>query len=167
MMESSGTLGRHRPRGSSSERRKGLLVAIANGPNLNILGWREPEIYGTEEWDLVKQKLIALGRESGALLEFFQSNDEGDLVDYVQGLRGRADALVINPGALTHYGYSLRDALSALEIPIVEVHVTNIYAREPWRARSLISPVVKAVVSGFGTSGYLLALKGVLDILRA
>ncbi|MEJ5185518.1 MAG: type II 3-dehydroquinate dehydratase [Candidatus Geothermincolales bacterium] len=143
-----------------------MLVSIANGPNLNILGWREPDIYGNESWDSVKERLVGMGEELGARLEFFQSNDEGNLVDYVQGLRGRADALIINPGALTHYGYSLRDAISALDIPVVEVHISNIYAREPWRSRSLVSPVVKAVISGFGTRGYLLALRGILEMLR-
>lgn len=143
-----------------------MLISVVNGPNLNILGWREPEIYGTRIWESIREELRDLARQRGVDLEFFQSNDEGDLVGYVHSLRGRADALIINPGALTHYGYSLRDAIAALEIPVVELHITNIYKREHWRARSLISSVVTAVMSGFGPSTYCIALMGILEILR-
>lgn len=135
------------------------LVAVVNGPNLNLLGVREPEIYGTTAWEEVRGRLRRKADELGVEIEFFQSNHEGAIVDYLQGLRGRAQGLVINPGALTHYGYSLRDALAALDMPVVEVHVSNIYAREEWRARSVISPVVRGVVTGLGAEGYVAALE--------
>jgi 3-dehydroquinate dehydratase-2 len=134
------------------------LIAVVNGPNLNLLGQREPEVYGRKTWAEVREELEREASEMGVELEFFQSNHEGAIVDYIHGLRGRAMGVIINPGALTHYGYSLRDALAALEIPVVEVHITNIFGREEWRSRSVVSPVVRGVVSGLGTEGYLLAL---------
>ncbi|MBC7252558.1 MAG: type II 3-dehydroquinate dehydratase [Actinobacteria bacterium] len=133
-------------------------IAVVNGPNLNLLGQREPGVYGRKTWAEVREELEREASKMGIELEFFQSNHEGAIVDYLQGLRGRAVGVIINPGALTHYGYSLRDALAALEIPAVEVHITNIYAREEWRAVSVVSPVVRGIISGLGTEGYLLAL---------
>lgn len=143
------------------------LIAVVNGPNLNLLGSREPEIYGSTSWEEVRAGLNELAAEKGAELEFFQSNHEGALVDYLQGLRGRADGLVINPGALTHYGYSLRDALAEVDFPVIEVHISNIFAREEWRRTSVISPVVQAVISGLGTEGYLLALQAMAGLRYA
>lgn len=141
-----------------------LMIAVVNGPNLNLLGSREPEIYGSTSWEEVKAGLNELAAEKDAELEFFQSNHEGALVDYLQGLRGRADGLIINPGALTHYGYSLRDALAEVDFPVIEVHISNIFAREEWRRTSVISPVVQAVISGLGTEGYLLALQAMVGL---
>ncbi|MDI7253389.1 MAG: type II 3-dehydroquinate dehydratase, partial [Actinomycetota bacterium] len=135
------------------------LIAVVNGPNLNLLGERDPEIYGTIGWEEVRDALRERAAEMGVELEFFQSNHEGAIIDYLQGLRGRAAGLVINPGALTHYGYSLRDALADLDIPAIEVHLSNIFAREEWRARSVVSPVVRGVISGLGTEGYLSAVR--------
>lgn len=134
------------------------LIAVVNGPNLNLLGERDPETYGTTGWEEVRETLREKAAEIGVELEFFQSNHEGAIIDYLQGLRGRASGLVINPGALTHYGYSLRDALADLDVPVVEVHISNIFAREEWRRRSVISPVVRGVISGLGVEGYDLAL---------
>jgi 3-dehydroquinate dehydratase-2 len=142
------------------------LIALVNGPNLNLLGKREPSLYGEVTWDEVRAECEKRASEEGMGLEFFQSNHEGAIVDFLQGLIGRAEGLVINPGALTHYGYSLRDALACLEIPVIEVHVTNIYGREEWRARSVVSPVVKGVITGLGARGYILALEALLDIIR-
>jgi len=141
------------------------LVAVVNGPNLNLLGERDPRIYGTAAWEEVRERLERLADELGIEVEFFQSNHEGALVDYLQALRGRASGVVINPGALTHYGYSLRDALVDLGLPCVEVHVSNIFAREEWRSRSVISPVVRGVVSGLGAHGYELALRALAGLL--
>jgi 3-dehydroquinate dehydratase-2 len=142
------------------------MIAVVNGPNLNLLGSREPGIYGSRTWEEVKEELEGRAKELGLELEFFQSNHEGAIIDYLQGLRGRADGVVINPGALTHYGYSLRDALADMDIPKVEVHISNIYAREEWRKTSVVSPVVQGVISGLGTGGYLLALQAVALLLR-
>ncbi|WP_287155209.1 type II 3-dehydroquinate dehydratase [Candidatus Solincola tengchongensis] len=135
------------------------LIAVVNGPNLNLLGERDQDMYGKASWEEVREELREKAAELDVELEFYQSNHEGAIVDYLQGLRGRAAGLVINPGALTHYGYSLRDALADLGVPVVEVHISNIFAREEWRSRSVISPVAKGVISGLGTRGYQLALQ--------
>ena len=140
------------------------LIAVVNGPNLNLLGTREPEIYGDISWDQVRERMNDRAHEKGIELEFFQSNHEGAIVDYLQGIAGRADGLIINPGALTHYSYSLHDVLAAMEVPAIEVHVSNIYSREEWRSRSVISPVVKGVISGLGVRGYELALEGLMPL---
>lgn len=143
------------------------MVVIVNGPNLNLLGTREPDIYGRVSWDEVKEKLNQVAADNGHELEFFQSNHEGAIVDFLQDIASRADGLIINPGAFTHYSYALHDALAALEIPVIELHVSNIYAREEWRARSVISPVVKGVISGFGVGGYELALQAMMNSITA
>ncbi|RJP30401.1 MAG: type II 3-dehydroquinate dehydratase [Actinobacteria bacterium] len=135
------------------------LITVVNGPNLNMLGEREPDVYGRLTWEEIKKDLEEKASGIGCELEFFQSNHEGAIIDYLQGIGGRASGLIVNPGALTHYGYSLRDALAALDLPAVEVHLTNIYAREDWRAYSVISPVVKGVISGCGPLAYGLALE--------
>jgi len=139
------------------------LIAVVNGPNLNLLGEREPDVYGRTSWEKIREDLagIAKGREIG--LEFFQSNHEGAIIDYLHTLRGRARGLIINPGALTHYSYSLRDALSALEIPKVEVHITNILGREGWRSHSVTAAAVRGVVAGLGADSYRLALSHLID----
>ncbi len=135
-----------------------LLLAVVNGPNLNLLGSREPDIYGTSTWEQVREGLLELAHERGVELEFFQSNHEGAIIDYLQGLRGRAGGLVLNPGALSHYSYALRDALASLDLPVVEVHVSNIYAREEWRSRSVTAPAARGMIAGLGTEGYRLAV---------
>lgn len=135
------------------------LIAVVNGPNLNLLGERDPAIYGEKSWAEVRKELESRASELGVELEFFQSNHEGAIIDYLQALRGRASGLIINPGALTHYGYSLRDALVDLHIPVIEVHISNIFAREEWRSRSVVSPVVSGVICGMGLDVYSLALE--------
>ncbi|MDY6796795.1 MAG: type II 3-dehydroquinate dehydratase [Actinomycetota bacterium] len=134
------------------------LIAVVNGPNLNLLGSREPGIYGGVAWRDMRAGLEDRARDLGLELEFFQSNHEGAIIDYIQDLAGRTRGMIINPGALTHYSYSLRDAIASVELTAVEVHITNIYAREEWRAISVISPVVEGVISGLGTDVYDLAL---------
>ena len=143
------------------------MIAVVNGPNLNLLGSREPSVYGDISWDEERKALSRMAGERGIELEFFQSNHEGAIVDFLQGLAGRADGLVINPGALTHYSYSVRDALASLDVPAIEVHVSNIYAREEWRARSVVSPVVAGIISGCGVKGYELALEALLHLIKA
>jgi 3-dehydroquinate dehydratase-2 len=135
------------------------LIAVVNGPNLNMLGMREPSIYGTASWEEIRKEIEERADKLGLELEFFQSNHEGAIIDFLQGLSGRARGLIINPGALTHYGFSLRDTLAAMHIPVIEVHMTNIYAREEWRANSVISAVADGVIAGFGAQVYGLALQ--------
>jgi len=135
------------------------LIAVVNGPNLNLLGTREPGIYGSKTWDEVRHELEKKARELQVELDFFQSNHEGAIIDYLQKITGKAQGLIINPGALTHYGYSLRDALAGLRMPVIEVHISNIHAREEWRASSLVSPLAAGVITGLGTDVYGLALQ--------
>ena len=142
------------------------LVAVVNGPNLNLLGAREPGIYGRATWEEARAGMEQRARALGLEVEFFQSNHEGGLIDHLQGLRGRAAALVINPGALTHYSYALRDAVADLGLPTAEVHISNIFAREDWRSVSVISPAATGLVAGFGVFGYELALEAVASALR-
>ncbi|MCL5971618.1 MAG: type II 3-dehydroquinate dehydratase [Firmicutes bacterium] len=134
-----------------------LNLYIVNGPNLGRLGRRQPEIYGTATWSDVMNNLR---RDfPNCHLEDFQSNHEGALIDYLETLTDRgADGAVINPGALTHQSYALRDAMAALSIPVIEVHLSNIYARESFRAHSVIAPVAVGQISGLGVDGYRLAL---------
>lgn len=142
------------------------LIAVVNGPNLNLLGSREPEMYGGTTWEEVRRGMEEKAAEIGVEIEFFQSNHEGAIVDHLQELAGKADGLIINPGALTHYSYSLRDALAALDIPVIEVHITNIHGREEWRSRSVISPVVRGVIAGLGVQGYESALSALAAALE-
>lgn len=132
---------------------------VLHGPNLNLLGTREPEIYGTTTLDQINLLMDERGRELGLSLEFFQSNHEGKLIDRLHAARDQFDWVIINPGALGHYSYALRDAISAVGIRTIEVHLSNIYAREPFRHQSVIAPVCTGQISGFGVQSYLLALE--------
>lgn len=142
------------------------LINVVNGPNLNLLGSREPEIYGRTTLEEIRAGLERKAEELGMEVELFQSNHEGAMIDYLQGLPQRSRGLIINPGALTHYSYALRDALAALTIPIIEVHISNIGSREDWRSVSVISPVVTGVISGLGAGGYELALAALADMVE-
>jgi len=136
-------------------------VLLLHGPNLNLLGEREPEVYGTATLD----DHVARARETAAAfgleLDHMQSNHEGDLVDAVHGARGRCAAIIVNPGAFTHSSWALHDALAAFDGPIVELHLSNPDAREPWRRTSVVAPVATGTVSGFGGDGYELAVRAV------
>ncbi|NLM40250.1 MAG: type II 3-dehydroquinate dehydratase [Firmicutes bacterium] len=134
-------------------------ILVLHGPNLNLLGTREPEIYGTTTLDQINLLMDERGRELGLSLEFFQSNHEGKLIDRLHAARDQFDWVIINPGALGHYSYALRDAISAVGIRTIEVHLSNIYAREPFRHQSVIAPVCTGQISGFGVQSYLLALE--------
>ena len=142
------------------------LIAVINGPNLNLLGTREPEIYGRFTWERIRSEMRDRAEKEGVELEFFQSNHEGAIIDYVQEIAGRAQGLIINPGALTHYSYSLRDALAAVDLPVVEVHITNIYRREEWRSHSVISAVVQGTISGLGPLSYVIALEALASSIE-
>lgn len=133
-------------------------ILVINGPNLNLLGRREVEIYGEATLDELNKKLTAIAGQMGLSLEFFQSNSEGEIIDFVHKRGFEADGIIINPGALTHYSYALRDALAAVQTPVVEVHLSNIQAREKFRRRSVIAPICVGQVTGFGAYGYAMAL---------
>ena len=138
---------------------KAAHVLIVHGPNLNLLGTREPEVYGTETLAAINKRLSALASKSGAKLSVFQSNSEGGLVDRVQAARGDGvDFIIINPAAYTHTSVALRDALSAVAIPFIEIHLSNVHAREPFRQSSYFSDVAVGVICGFGSGGYDTAL---------
>ena len=140
---------------------------MLNGPNLNLLGSREPAIYGTQTLADIESRLRDVASELGVDVEFAQENSEGALIDRVQALRGRAEGAIVNAGAYSHSSLALRDAFTAVDVPFVEVHLTNIYAREPERRGSMLAPAAMAVLCGFGATGYELALRGLVSALRA
>ena len=144
-----------------------MRIAVLNGPNLNLLGTREPALYGSETLADVERALRAVGREIGVELEFEQRNGEGELIDCIHAFRGRADGAVVNAGAYSHSSLAIRDAFAAVEIPFVEVHVTNVYAREPERRHSMLAPAAVGLICGMGTYGYELALRGLVARLGA
>ncbi len=136
-----------------------MLVLVLNGPNLNLLGTRRPEVYGETTLRDLEDRCRRWGRELGLTVESFQSNHEGELIDRIHEALGRFDGIVFNPGALTHYSYALHDAIEAVEIPTIEVHISDISSREEWRAHSVISPVATRTISGEGLDGYRMALE--------
>jgi len=139
-----------------------VRIAVLNGPNLNLLGTREPEIYGTTTLAEIDARLAEVAHELGVELSVAQSNHEGALIDAIQGVRGSVDGVIINAGALSHTSLALRDALSAVAIPYAEVHLSNIFAREPERRHSTLASGAVAVLCGFGAYGYELALRGLV-----
>jgi len=143
-----------------------MKILVINGPNLNLLGKREPEIYGAETLEGINRSLQGAATALNASLEFFQSNSEGELVDAIQGAAGLFDGIIINPAAYTHTSIALRDAIAAVALPTVEVHLSNIYSREEFRHNSFIAPVAIGQIAGFGSAGYKLALEGLAGYLR-
>jgi len=144
-----------------------MLIAVLNGPNLNLLGQREPEVYGRTTLDEIETMVRDAARSHGADIEWLQTNHEGQLVDAVQGLRGRVDGALVNAAALTHTSLALRDAMLAARVPFVELHLSNIFAREPERRHSVIADLALGLVTGFGAQSYLLALQALVGRLRA
>jgi 3-dehydroquinate dehydratase-2 len=144
-----------------------MLIAVLNGPNLNLLGQREPEVYGRTTLAEIETMVRDAAAPLGAQIDWFQTNHEGGMVEAVQGLRGRADGALINAAALTHSSLALRDALLAVKIPFVELHLSNIFAREPERRHSVIADLAIGMVTGFGAQSYLLALQALMGRLRA
>ena len=136
-----------------------MRVLVVNGPNLNLLGTRRPEVYGTTTLGELDELCRTWGTELGCTVTVFQSNHEGAIIDRLHEAIGRCDGIVINPGALTHYSYALRDAIEAVDIPTVEVHISDIAAREPWRASSVITEVCVASITGQGVAGYRRAIE--------
>ena len=143
-----------------------MKILIINGPNLNMLGKRDKATYGRKTLAEIDSLVKKQGEKLDAEITSFQSNSEGALVDFIQQQSSSADGIIINPGALTHYGFSLRDALADSGLPILEVHLSNIYAREDWRAESVIAPIAKGQISGLGWQGYIVALQALLAELK-
>jgi len=144
-----------------------MKILLLHGPNLNLLGTREPEVYGSMTHDDINKKITELGKELGVEIKCAQSNHEGVLIDALQDARTWANCVVFNPGGYTHTSVALRDAISAIVIPVIEVHLSNVYAREEFRHTSLVSAVCKGKVSGFGWHSYELGLRGLIDIIKA
>jgi len=139
-------------------------ILILNGPNLNRLGLREPDVYGAQSLKDLEEELTVFGKKMGCELQFKQSNHEGDLVDWIHEAEdGNIDGIVMNPGAFTHYSYAIRDAIAAVKTPVVEVHISNIHQREPFRHRSVTASVTKGQIVGFGFFGYKLAVQALLE----
>jgi 3-dehydroquinate dehydratase-2 len=143
---------------------KSLLVI--NGPNLNLLGSRENEIYGEKSLEDIHRALAELCQGANIELQFVQSNSEGEIIERIHEARGKADCIIINPGGYTHSSVSIRDALAAVRIPVVEVHLSNIYAREEFRHKSLVAPIARGQISGFGYYSYILAFHAAEAILE-
>jgi 3-dehydroquinate dehydratase-2 len=147
----------------SEETQSRRLILVVNGPNLNLLGHRQPEIYGTTTLDEVDEALKAAAGERGFEIVSVQSNYEGALIDQIHRYGWIASGIIINPGALTHYSIALRDALAAVPAPAIEIHLSNIAARESFRHHSVIAPVARGSIAGLGPSGYMLALHYLMD----
>ena len=140
-------------------------VLVLHGPNLNALGTREPDVYGALTLEQINASLQALAANLGCTLQVQQHSSEGELIDAIHAAGRRGSAIIINPGAYTHYSYALRDALAAVTVPKIEVHLSNIYARESFRRRSVVAPVVHGSITGFGAQSYLLALRAAAAML--
>ena len=141
-------------------------IYIIHGPNLNLLGSREPEVYGNNSLADINQSLVKLGNELGVRIETYQSNHEGTLIDWLHLAKENADGVIINPGGYTHTSVALRDAISAANLPTIEVHLSNIFAREDFRHRSLTAPVCLGTISGFGAESYSLALRALANHIK-
>ena len=141
-------------------------ILVLNGPNLNVLGRRPAEYYGTMSLEQINQEISKKASEFNLETEFFQSNTEGELVDRIQAGWGNIDGIIINPGALTHYGYSLKDALIDANLPVIEVHLSNIHGRERWRSRSIIADVAQGQIAGFGWRSYTAAIEILAGLIQ-
>ena len=143
-----------------------MVIRVIHGPNLNMLGIREKSVYGSRTMKQINEMLADMSKKQKYDIDFFQSNSEGEIIDYIHSCYGKVDGLIINPGALTHYSYALRDAISSVSIPAIEVHLSNIYAREEFRHTSVIAPVCVGQVCGLGSRGYLYALAELNKIFK-
>jgi len=141
-------------------------LLVINGPNMNLLGEREPDIYGKKSLNEIEEEMAELGKEAGIEVEFFQSNHEGDIVDKIGEARGKVGCIIINPAAFTHTSVAIRDALSAVKIPTIEVHLSNIYGREDFRKHSYIAGVAHGQIAGFGSFSYILAFHAARHLLK-
>ena len=145
---------------------KNLKILVINGPNINLTGTREPVVYGTQTLDGINRSVTESAESLGISVDFYQTNHEGEIIDRIQDSVGLYDGIILNAGAYSHYSYAIRDAVAAVSVPVIEVHMSNIYAREDFRRVSVISAVCAATVSGFGSFGYHLALAGLAERLK-
>ncbi len=143
-----------------------IKISLIHGPNLNMLGVRDPDIYGKDDFATVNQKIQRHAKHIGVEVNIQHSNSEGAIIDFVQDAMSWANAIVINPGAYTHYSYAIRDAIADSRLPTIEVHLTNVHAREEFRRHSVISPVVTGQIVGFGPRSYLLALEAAKNLIE-
>ncbi len=143
-----------------------MRIAVLNGPNLNLLGTREPHVYGTESLEDLEGAVRSRAEEVGLEVDWYQTNSEGEFVERIQALAGVADGALVNAAAFTHTSFAIRDAFLAVQVPFVEVHLSNIFAREPERRRSLLADLAVGVIAGFGAQGYLLAVDALVSYLR-
>jgi 3-dehydroquinate dehydratase-2 len=143
-----------------------IRISLIHGPNINLLGLREPEIYGKDVFDEINRKIKQRAQQLDIEARILQSNHEGEIIDAIHQAREWADALIINPGAYTHYSYAIRDAITAVRLPAIEVHISNVHAREEFRRHSVISPVVVGQIVGLGSYGYLLALEAAKEMVE-
>ncbi|MBR4622248.1 MAG: type II 3-dehydroquinate dehydratase [Ruminococcus sp.] len=140
-------------------------ILVIHGPNLNLLGEREPGVYGVDRFDTVNDEIIERAMNLGMVCEVFQSNHEGEIIDTLHLARRKYDGVILNAGAYTHYSYAIRDAIAAIKIPVIEVHLSNIHAREEFRHTSVIAPVCKGQIAGFGKRSYFLAVQALHELL--
>lgn len=141
-------------------------ILVIHGPNLNLLGTRETEIYGKQTLEEINSNLKSQAQESGVELEVFQSNHEGEIVEKIGSAKDEVDVIIINPAAFTHYSIAVRDAIASIDVPAIEVHLSNIYAREKFRQESVIVPVALGQISGFGPESYYLALEAAFKLIK-
>ncbi|MDI6799093.1 MAG: type II 3-dehydroquinate dehydratase [Actinomycetota bacterium] len=142
-------------------------IIVINGPNLNLLGQREVETYGRMNLKELSAQLAEIAKNHGSMIDFFQSNHEGEIVDKIQSSKGEYDLAIINPAAFTHYSIAIRDAIASIDLPVIEVHLSNIYAREEFREKSVIAPVCVGQISGLGPFSYVAALLAAIDMLKS
>jgi 3-dehydroquinate dehydratase-2 len=143
-----------------------IKISVLHGPNLNLLGFRDPDLYGKDDFDQVNKRIKEYAKSIGVDVQIFQSNSEGALIDAIQEARTWAEAIIINAGAYTHYSYAIRDAIADSRLPAIEVHVSNVHAREDFRRLSVIAPVCTGSIAGFGTRSYLLAIEAVKSLIQ-
>lgn len=143
-----------------------MKILVLHGPNLNLLGVRQPKIYGKLSLDQIDERLKQRANQLSVEIEIYQSNHEGELIDIIHKNMSMVDGIIINPGAFTHYSYAIRDALAATNLPVIEVHLTNIYSREDFRKNSVIAPISRGQISGLGACGYELALEGMVELIK-
>ena len=142
------------------------ILLLLSGPNLNLLGERAPETYGDETLEEHVEAAKNKAAESGFIIEHFQSNHEGEIVDSIHAARNRCSGIIINPGAFTHYAWSIHDALSSFEGPVIELHISNPASREPWRHTSVVAPVSSGTIAGFGAKGYQMAIDAIVGMIE-
>ncbi|MFW6035240.1 MAG: type II 3-dehydroquinate dehydratase [Halothermotrichaceae bacterium] len=143
-----------------------IKLAVIHGPNMNFLGVREPDVYGFKSFKEINNSIIKKAGKLNIDVDIFQSNHEGEIIDYIQEKYREIDGIVINPAAFTHYSIALRDALSSVKLPVVEVHISNIYQRDEFRHKSVIAPIAVGQISGLGPEGYLYAVDAVVNIIK-